>query len=130
MKVIIREQLNSAGTVQQQVTSGITDAENTANNLTEELSLAKEQSSGLVMELGELKLKSEQAENLLKTASESLAELGKEKQRTKRRLKRQRNIGYLGLEDAAEELERFSEARTNIPDVTEMDINFREVNMA
>ena len=66
----------------------------------------------------------------MKTASESLAELGKEEQRTKRRLKRQRNIGYLGLEDAAEELERFSEARTNIPDVTEMDINFREVNMA
>lgn len=37
---------------------------------------------------------------------------------------------HLGLEDAAEELERFSEARANLPDVTEMDINFREVNMA
>lgn len=60
----------------------------------EELSLAGEQSTRLVMELGELKLKSEQAENLLKTANESLAEFAKEEQRTKRRLKRQRNIGY------------------------------------
>lgn len=60
----------------------------------EKLLKAEQQSSRLVLQLDTLKEKSTQAESLLQTANESLARLELEEKRTKRRLRRQRNIGY------------------------------------
>lgn len=61
----------------------------------EKLLKAEQESSRLVVELGELKSESNQAESLLQTANESLARLEQEERRTRRRLRRQRNIGYV-----------------------------------
>lgn len=59
-----------------------------------QLKTSQEKSTWLELQLADLKEKSNQAEILLQTANESLQKFAAEEQRTRRRLKLQRNIGY------------------------------------
>ena len=59
-----------------------------------QLKTSQEKSTRLELQLADLKEKSNQAESLLQTANESLQKFVAEEQRTRRRLKLQRNIGY------------------------------------
>lgn len=59
-----------------------------------QLKTSQEKSTRLELQLADLKEKSNQAESLLQTANESLQKFAAEEQRTRRRLKLQRNIRY------------------------------------
>lgn len=63
--------------------------------LREQLAEAKKQLSTLMQQLNELKADSEQQQQLLQTANQSLEQYAKEEKAKQRSLERQRNIAYI-----------------------------------
>ena len=63
--------------------------------LREQLAEAKKQLTMLTQQLNELKVDSEQQQQLLQTANQSLEQYAKEEKAKQRSLERQRNIAYL-----------------------------------